>query len=448
MYSEEREEHRTKCSGSQASVINSSAEHFSNLTMSDVLERNNLLVALKKVRSNKGCPGMDGMTVDELIPFLKEKWITIKEQLLLGTYKPNPVKVIYIPKKNGSKRMLGIPCVIDRLIQQAIAQKLSEIFDPTFSESSYGFRPRRSALQAISKAREYQKQGYLIAVDLDLEKFFDQVNHDILMNFIAKKIQDKQILIVIRKYLQAGLMNEGIIQRREMGTPQGSPLSPLLSNILLNCLDKELEKRGHKFCRYADDLITFVKSEKAGKRVYSSITTFITKTLKLKVNHEKSKVTPAWKCNFLGYSFLGMKEPKIRCSNESTKAFKENVKRLTRGHAREGIEKKISNLNTYIRGWAGYFRLVETSKKLQELDGWIRSRLRMCLMKQWFFPRTRIRNLIKVGMPIEDARGYGKHKRWWYYAQLHHTRFYLNNGFWEEKGFKGIMWNFKKFGKV
>jgi group II intron reverse transcriptase/maturase len=416
--------------------------------MPDVLKGENLLLALKRVRSNKGCPGIDGMTVEEMTSHLKGHWPSIKEQILSGSYEPGPVKVIYIPKKNGSKRMLGIPCVIDRFIQQAIAQKLSSLFDSTFSENSFGFRPGRSALQAVSKAKTFQEQGYQTAIDLDLEKFFDLVNHDILMSIIAKRIEDKMILRLIRKYLQAGMMIEGLCKKRDLGTPQGSPLSPLLSNIILNDLDKELERRGHKFCRYADDVLIFLKSERAGDRVYKSIKHFIEKKLKLKVNEEKSKVAPAWKCCFLGYAFLGKKIPKIRCSKDSIEAFKENVRRITRGHSRNGVEKKIAKLNVYIRGWAGYFQLSETKAKMKNLDSWIRSRLRMCLMKQWFFPRTRIRNLMNLGMPREEAIGYYKHKRWWFYAQLHHTKFYLNNKYWEDKGFKGILDNFAKFGYV
>ena len=444
----ETAQRRPKCSGLQASRNGDSCKHFSNLSMNDVLKRENLLLALKRVRKNKGCPGIDGMTVDEIVTFLKEKWPSIKEQLLQGSYEPNPVKVIYIPKKNGSKRMLGIPCVIDRLIQQAIAQKLSLVFDKTFSNSSYGFRPGRNAHQAITQARKFQREKHQVAVDLDLEKFFDLVNHDALMGLIAKRINDKLILKVIRKYLQTGMMKEGIHEKRAMGTPQGSPLSPLLSNIILDRLDKELEKRGHKFCRYADDLLIFVKSKRAGKRIYSSLTSFIEKRLKLKVNAEKSKVRSTWGCNFLGYSFLGKKDPRIRCSTETIKAFKRNVRKLTRGHTRNGIEKKIEKLNTYIRGWSGYFQLAETDRKFRDLDGWIRSRLRMCMMKQWFFPKTRIRKLRGLGMPIEDARGYGKHKCWWFYAQKHLTRYCLNNKFWDEKGFRGILWNFEQLGKV
>lgn len=448
MNSEDREECCEKHSESQASQKDDSCKRAQFLTMADVLERGNMFQALKRVKSNKGSAGIDGMTTDQMDKFLKDRWLDIKKELLNGQYCPSPVKQIYIPKKNGKMRMLGIPTVLDRLIQQALSQKLSAIFDKDFSVYSFGFRPKKSAHQAINLAKYYQTQGHQTTVEIDLEKFFDVVNHDLLMSMIAKKVQDKMILKLIRKYLRTGMMSNGIEKKREIGTPQGSPLSPLLSNILLDELDKELEKRGHKFCRYADDFIIFVKTESSAARVLSSLKNFIEKKLKLKVNDDKSKVGPSYKALFLGYSFLGKLKPKLRCSEATLKSFKEKIREITKGHRREGIEKKIERLNIYLRGWVGYFQLAETFKKLEDLDGWIRSRLRMCLMKQWFFPRTRIRNLINLGMPIEEAKGYGSHRRWWFYAQLHHTRFYLNNKYWAEKGFRGIIDNLVMLGKI
>lgn len=408
-----------------------------------------MLTAWRKVRSNKGAAGSDNLSIEETEEILKTQWPFIKERLLNGEYRPSPVKTVYIPKPNGKgQRMLGIPSVIDRLIQQAILQKLTPIFDRKFSNSSFGFRPGRSALQAVKQVKQHLCKGFLKAVDVDLDKFFDRVNHDKLMAKIAKGISDKALLKLIRSYLQNGIMEGGVITVRNTGTPQGSPLSPLLSNIVLDELDKELEKRGHKFCRYADDLQIHVKSIKAAQRVLESISRFIESRLKLKVNKEKSKTGDASRSSFLGYSFIGWKNPRIRCSNEAIKRFKHRIRELTKGHRREPIERKLKFLDTYIRGWSGYFRLVETKRKIADLDSWIRSRLRMCLMKQWFLPRTRIKNMCKLGLKVEEARGYCKHKRWWFYAELHHTRFYLNNEYWRKKGYQGITHYLEKFANV
>lgn len=416
--------------------------------MSDVLERSNMLLALKRVKANKGCPGTDNISLEDIDRFLIENWRGIKIALIEGKYRPNPVKVIYIPKPKGGKRMLGIPYIVDRLIQQALLQKLSPYFDNKFSNSSFGFRPNRNAHQAVLQAREFQRRGYHFVVDIDLEKFFDKVNHDVLMGIIAKQVEDKMILKLIRRYLQAGMMEYGVEVTRTAGTPQGSPLSPLLSNILLDIYDKELELRGHKFCRYADDSLIFVKSEYSAKRVFASISKFLEERLRLKINQNKSKVRSSWGCTFLGYSFLGKKNPKIRCGNNAFLKFKWMIKQLTRGHRRMNMDERIEKLNEYIRGWCAYFKLVETGRKFEEVDMWIRTRLRMCLMKQWFYPRTRIRNLINLGMPQEEACGYGRHKRWWHYATLHHTKFCLNNKFWDQKGLKGVIRNLERFGNI
>jgi group II intron reverse transcriptase/maturase len=412
----------------------------------DVLSRENMQLAMKRVRANKGSPGSDNLTIEETVNLLKSEWPSIKELLLQGKYQPSPVRTVYIPKPNGKgQRMLGIPSVLDRLIQQAIHQKLVLIFDPRFSDNSFGFRPGRNAQQAVRQAHQHLRDNYRFAVDIDLEKFFDKVNHDRLMAKIAVNITDKPLLKLIRRYLQNGMMTNGILVERRSGTPQGSPLSPLLSNIVLDELDKELEKRGHKYCRYADDVQVHVKSRQAGERVLNSLINFIEKRLKLVVNKEKSRVGDITRTNFLGYSFVGWQHPRIRCSNETIKRFKHRIRQLTRGHKREALEVKLKALDIYIRGWMSYFRLTQTRRKLQDLDSWIRSRLRMCQMKQWFLPRTRVRNMIKLGLPEEEAKGYGAHKRWWFYAQLHHSRFYLHNQYWYLRGYKGLVHYYDKF---
>jgi len=415
------------------------------LTMLDVLSRDNMTEAWKRVKRNKGAPGSDNLSINETQRHLKDQWGDIKERLLKGTYKPNPVRTVHIPKVNGKTRMLGIPTVIDRLIQQAISQKLSQIFDHNFSEKSFGFRQKRNAWQAIKEAHKNLSEGYLFAIDIDMEKFFDNVNHDRLMAKIAKRISDKTLLRLIRLYLTSGIIENGVITERNKGTPQGSPLSPLLSNIVLDELDKELEIRGHRFCRYADDIQIHVKSERAGQRVLESIGSFIEKKLRLKINKEKSKVGHITRSSLLGYSFIGWKSPRIRCSNETIAKFKHRIRQLTRGHHRAPIQQRLEEIDLYIRGWIGYFRLVQTKSKMKNLDAWIRSRLRMCLMKQWFFPRTRIRNMIKLGLKVEEAKGYCKHKRWWFYANLHHTRFLMDIEFWRKKGYKGLVYYLERF---
>ena len=416
-----------------------------SISMDDVLDSANMADAWSRVRSNKGAPGPDGFTIEETERRLKEVWPALREEIHAGRYQPGPVRTVYIPKGNGKQRMLGIPNVMDRLIQQAIHQVLSPHYEQDFSPSSFGFRPGRNAQQAITKAHGHVRQGYNIVVDLDLEKFFDQVNHDILMARLARRIKDKVLLGVIRRYLQAGMMMGGLVSQREKGTPQGSPLSPLLSNVLLDELDKELEARGHWFCRYADDLQVYVGSRRAGYRVLESLTSYLETCLKLPVNREKSRVITAMRSRFLGYSFLGKALPRIRCSSETINRFKSRIRQLTRGHDREAIEVKLERIDRYIRGWASYFRLSSTRRLFADLDSWIRSRLRMCLMKQWFKPRTRVRKMIQLGVPIEEARGYSQHKRWWFLAQLHHTRYAMNNRWWHARGFRGVSYYMQRF---
>lgn len=369
-----------------------------------IVNRRNLYEAYKRVKKNKGSHGIDGMRVDELLPYLERNAATLISDLLKGKYKPSPVRRKEIPKPNGGVRLLGIPTVIDRLIQQAIAQVLNEIIDKGFSENSYGFRPNRSAHMALKQAKEYIKEGNRYVVDMDLEKFFDTVNHDILMSLLAKKIKDKRVLRLIRKYLNSGIMINGVVVKTEDGTPQGGPLSPLLSNILLDELDKELERRGHKFCRYADDCNIYVKSERSGNRVLVSITKFLERKLRLKVNTEKSAVSTPSKRKFLGYSFYYGKEGiKLRVHNKSYERLKEKVRKITNRNESMNFNVRLKKLSEVIIGWVNYFKLADMGNKLKELDKWIRRRLRACIWKTWKKVMTRFRNLKNLGTPEEEA---------------------------------------------
>lgn len=372
--------------------------------MEEVLRRENLMQAYKRVKSNKGAPGVDGMTVEELLPYCRGNWEKIREQLLSETYEPRPVKRVETPKPDGKgTRMLGIPVVLDRLIQQAIQQLLTPIYDPTFSENSHGFRPGRSAHDAIRKAREYVNEGYTWVVDIDLEKFFDRVNHDVLMSRIARRVKDKRLLRLIRRYLQAGMMEGGVVTVREEGTPQGSPLSPLLSNILLDELDKELESRGHRFARYADDCNIYVKSEAAGQRVMTSLTEFLEKRLRLKVNREKSAVGRPWERKFLGYSFTDGEKPKPRISPKSLERFEKKLKPIWKRGRGQSVKTTIQELNQIIVGWVSYYRMSELIWPLKKLDSWIRRRIRWIIWRHWKTPRTRMKELLKRGVPRHVA---------------------------------------------
>ncbi len=371
--------------------------------MERILGRENLSRALKRVRTNKGSPGVDGMRVEDLPEHLRVHWSRIREELLQGTYQPAPVKRVEIPKPGGGTRKLGVPTVLDRFIQQAMHQVLQDAWDPTFSEHSYGFRPNRSAHQAVAAAQEHVAAGNRWVVDLDLEKFFDRVNHDLLMGRVAKRISDKRVLKLIRAYLNAGVMADGLTHPTEMGTPQGGPLSPLLSNLLLDDLDRELERRGHRFVRYADDFQIFVRSERAGHRVKEGITSFVRRRLKLKVNGEKSAVDRPWRRKFLGFRLTSGKAPKRGVAPESRQRFQHAVRRLTRRTRGISIRRMIAELGRYLRGWRAYFGFCETPSVLDRLDGWIRRRLRCAIWKQWRRGRRRFRALRQLGVPEIQA---------------------------------------------
>lgn len=375
-----------------------------------------MLKAYDRVLKNKGAPGIDGVTTSELKDYLKRHWSQHKESLLAGTYQPKPVRKVEIPKPNGDVRQLGIPTVLDRLIQQAMHQVLSEVFEPEFSKHSFGFRPRRSAGQAVQQARQYVEEGYRWVVDLDLEKFFDRVNHDILMSRVARKVKDKRVLKLIRAYLEAGIMDNGVVTVSRKGTPQGGPLSPLLSNILLNDFDRELEKRGHRFCRYADDSNIYVRSEAAGQRVLDSVTRFLDDRLNLQVNREKSAVARPWQRKFLGYTVCTRKRNvRLKVAPEIVGRFKGDLKAVLRRGRGWSIRRTVEALNPKLRGWVNYFRHVGVKGVLEELDGWLRRHLRKILWRQWKRSYTRATNLMKLGLRRKRAWDSAQNGRgaWW-----------------------------------
>jgi RNA-directed DNA polymerase len=412
-----------------------------------MVERDNMVKALNRVKQNKGAAGIDGMTVDELPGYLQSNWHLIKEQLLKGTYRPKAVRRVEIPKANGGIRPLGVPTVLDRLIQQAMHQVLSPIFDPEFSDNSYGFRPGRNAHQAVQQAKSYQHSGKRWVVDMDLAQFFDEVNHDILVSRLARKVKDRRMISLIRVYLKAGVMIGGVTCQTLKGTPQGGPLSPLLSNIMLDELDKELERRGHKFCRYADDCNIYVTSRRAGERVLSSITRFVEVRLKLKVNRVKSAVARPWGRKFLGYSFTAHKQCKVRVAAKSIKRFRKHLKELFRMGKGRNLRHFIQkDLNPVIRGWINYFRLAETKGFAEELDQWIRRRLRLILWRQWKRPWTRFKNLMKFGIAEERAarsafNGHGP----WFNSGSSHMNLALPKKFFDETGLISTLEKLRSF---
>ncbi|HEY0730647.1 MAG TPA: group II intron reverse transcriptase/maturase [Pyrinomonadaceae bacterium] len=366
--------------------------------MEEICGRKNCQQALARVKSNKGSAGIDGMTVEQLPVYLKQHWPTVREQLLSGTYKPQAVKRVEIPKPDGGIRQLGIPTVLDRFIQQAVLQVVQRGWDRTFSDHSYGFRPGRSAHQAVAKAQQHIAAGYGWVVDLDLEKFFDRVNHDKLMAKLARRISDKRMLKLIRAFLRAGVMEGGLVSPVDEGTPQGGPLSPLLSNIVLAELDHELERRGHRFVRYADDCNIYVRSQRAGERVMKSVSQFITKKLKLKVNEQKSAVARPSKRKFLSFSFTWQREPKRRLAPKAIARFKQRVRELTRRTRGVKVETMVAQLSRYLMGWRGYFGFCQTPTVLRSLEEWLRRRLRSAVWKQWKYARVRFAELSKRGV--------------------------------------------------
>jgi RNA-directed DNA polymerase len=367
-------------------------------SMEAIVERTNLKKALARVKANKGAAGIDGMTFEDLAPYLKEHWPTLRAQLLDGTYKPQPVRRVEIPKASGGRRPLGIPTVLDRFIQQAVMQVLQADWDRTFSEASFGFRPGRSAHQAVAQAQAYIASGHDVVVDIDLEKFFDRVNHDILMGLVAKRVMDKRILKLIRGFLTAGVLTDGLISPAEEGTPQGGPLSPLLSNLMLDVLDKELEKRGHRFVRYADDCNIYVRSQRAGERVMESVEQFLAKRLKLRVNKAKSAVAKPHVRKFLGFSFTSEECPRRRIAPQSIDRFKAKVRELTRRTGGQSLSQVAKELSCYLIGWRGYFGFCETPSVLRKLDQWTRRRLRAVAWQQWKNAGTRFVKLRRRGV--------------------------------------------------
>ncbi|MCZ2147556.1 MAG: group II intron reverse transcriptase/maturase [Bryobacterales bacterium] len=399
--------------------------------MEAVVERGNLRLAYQRVVENQGAAGVDALTVTELKDHLKRHWPTIRARLLAGTYQPQPVRRVDIPKPQGGVRTLGIPTVVDRLIQQALHQVLQPIFEPSFSAGSYGFRPGRNAHQALRQARQYVAQGKRWVVDMDLEKFFDRVNHDLLMSKLAARIGDARVLTLTRRYLQAGMMADGLLQPRTEGTPQGGPLSPLLSNILLTDLDRELERRGHAFCRYADDCNIYVGSERAGVGLLQRLTVFLAERLKLKVNEAKSAVARPWRRKFLGYSLTAHRKPKLRIAAPSLQKLTVKINDLLRGARGRSVGATIQTLNPVLRGWAAYFKLTETKRALEERDGWLRRKLRCILWRQWKRPYARARNLMQRGLTEERAWRSACNQRgpWWNAGASHMNAAYPKSWF-------------------
>lgn len=398
-----------------------------NQLMEEVLTKENMTKAMKRIEQNQGAAGVDDMTVGELRIYLKQEWPRIRGELLGGRYKPKPVRRVMIPKAGGGKRALGIPTVIDRLIQQAVHQVISPIFEKGFSESSYGYRPKRSAQQAVEAVRQYVSEGRRWVVDIDLEKFFDRVNHDILMARVAREVKDKRILLLIRRYLQAGIMEDGLTRASTEGTPQGGPLSPLLSNILLDNLDKELESRQHKFCRYADDCNIYVHTQRAGERVKESVTLFLSNRLKLKVNEAKSAVDRPWRRKFLGYTITNEKEPRLRASVLSIKRLKDKLRTIfRRGRGRNIGRLIMEELNPVIRGWGNYFSLTRVKKIPEELDFWIRRKLRCIIWRQMKRAKTRGKRMIQKGLNKQRAWESATNGRgpWWNAGASHMNQAY------------------------
>lgn len=421
-----------------ASVAGTNAEP--DTLMERVLAPANLRRAYQRVVSNKGAPGADGMTVAELAGHVNQYWPILKARLLAGEYRPQAVRAVEIPKPQGDTRQLGIPSVVDRLIQQALQQQLTPIFDPLFSDYSYGFRPGRSAHQAVEAARSHVEAGRRWCVELDLEKFFDRVNHDILMACIERRVEDKCVLKLIRRYLEAGIISGGVASPRQEGTPQGGPLSPLLSNILLDELDRELERRDHRFVRYADDANIYVRSHRAGERVLASVERFLRERLKLTVNRKKSQVARAWKCDYLGYGMSWHQQPRLRVATMSLGRVRDRLRALLRSVRARKMATVIERINPVLRGWAGYFKLSQSKGPVVELDGWVRHKLRCVIWRQWKRPSTRARNLMRLGLGEERAckSAFNGRGPWWNSGAPHMNQA-LPKKLWDRLGLVSIL---------
>lgn len=412
-----------------------------------MFSRANLLGALQQVERNAGAPGVDGVTVDEFRPWLREHWEQVRERLDSGTYQPQPVRRVDIPKPGGGVRGLGVPTVLDRLVQQAIAQVLTPIFDPGFSEYSFGFRPGRSAHQAVEAARGFIEDGRRWVVDVDLESFFDRVNHDKVMHRVANKVDDKRLLKLIRAYLTAGVMVDGVKQPTAEGTPQGSPLSPLLSNIMLDDLDRELEQRGHRFVRYADDVRVFVSSERAASRVLNSVTAFVEGRLALKVNQDKSSVSTAAVAGLLGFGFYYLAGGKVglRVHAKTWKRLRQRLRQLTDRSWGISMRSRIERLNRFIAGWAAYFTIADGRKRFEAIDKWLRRRLRAVRWKQWKRIRTKYRNLIALGVNADDAYMWACTSRgYWRIAGSGVLQRALPNSYWDDLGLQGVSYHWHR----
>ena len=415
-------------------TLDPSEPHGSDL-MEQIVSTPNLDRAWRRVKRNRGAPGPDGITIKEFEPWARTHWAGIRQQLLDGTYRPQPVRRKVIKKENGDERLLGIPNVLDRLIQQAILQILTPIFDPEFSESSFGFRPRRSCHGAAKQVQQTIRQGNLHVVNIDLSKFFDRVQHDVLMSRVSRKVHDPRLLRLIGRYLRAGVMIEGVVQLTEEGAPQGGPLSPLLSNILLDDLDKELERRELKFVRYADDFLVFVKSSRSARRVLKSVQRYLNETLKLIVNQKKSFVGTAEGCEYLGFMFVGGRRATIKVAAKKLKAFKRRIKELTGRSRGISMQRRLTELRRYVRGWIGYFALAKQVEDFINLDMWIRRRVRMCHWKQWRYPRTKVRKLVELGVSLDMSIKHAiSRKSYWRMCNTPAMRFAMPNKWLQEQG--------------